>query len=144
MRRIHQRRDVAHRADIDLTAGQKRHRAVEVDGKAALDAVEDHPFAALAFLEFFLEQDPALFPARLFAREHRFAERILNPLEINLDFVPDTNRRVLARERELFHRNPAFGLEPDIDYRQILLDGDNLSFDNGAFFKRGHRERFLQ
>ncbi len=26
----------------------------------------------------------------------------------------------------------------------VDLDGDNLSFDNGAFFKRSHRERFLQ
>src|SRR5262249_50341295 len=42
LRRAQQRGDVAHRPDIDLTAGQKRHRAVEIDGKPALNAAEDH------------------------------------------------------------------------------------------------------
>ena len=41
LRRAHQRADVAHRADVDLAAGQERDGAVEIDGEAALDAAED-------------------------------------------------------------------------------------------------------
>ena len=36
------------RTDIDLAAGQKGHRAAEIDGEAALDAAEDHSFNLLA------------------------------------------------------------------------------------------------
>ncbi len=41
LRRAHQRADVAHRADVDLAAGQERHGAAEVDREAALDPAED-------------------------------------------------------------------------------------------------------
>src|SRR5262249_52851473 len=41
LRHVHQRGDVADRPDVDLTARQERHGAVEVDGEAALDLVED-------------------------------------------------------------------------------------------------------
>ena len=38
---VHQRGDVADRADVDLAARQEGHGAVEIDGEAALDLVED-------------------------------------------------------------------------------------------------------
>src|SRR6185312_14529650 len=41
LRVVHQRRHVADRADVDLRARQEGHGAVEVDGEAALDLVED-------------------------------------------------------------------------------------------------------
>ena len=41
LRVVHQRRDVADRTDVDLRARQEGHGAVEVDGEAALDLVED-------------------------------------------------------------------------------------------------------
>jgi hypothetical protein len=41
LRRVHQRGDVADRADIDLAARQEGHGAVQIDGEAALDLVED-------------------------------------------------------------------------------------------------------
>ena len=37
LRHVHQRADVADRTDVDLAARQERHRAVEIDGEAALD-----------------------------------------------------------------------------------------------------------
>ena len=37
LRHVHQRADVADRTDVDLRARQERHRAVEIDGEAALD-----------------------------------------------------------------------------------------------------------
>ncbi len=51
LRHVHQRGDVAHRADVDLAAGEEGHGAVEVDGEAALDAAEDAALDAAAFAE---------------------------------------------------------------------------------------------
>src|ERR1700733_10291448 len=51
LRVVHQRRDVADRTDVDLRARQEGHGAVEVDGKAALDLVEDNAVDLLVVLE---------------------------------------------------------------------------------------------
>src|SRR5208337_328551 len=69
LRHVHQRRDVAHRPDVDLAARQKGHGAVEVDGEAALDLVEDDALDLLVLLEGLLELDPALLAAGLVARQ---------------------------------------------------------------------------
>ena len=63
LRHVHQRADVADRADVDLAAGQEGHGAAEVDGEAALDAAEDHALDALAGFEFLLELVPGGFAA---------------------------------------------------------------------------------
>src|SRR5262249_2941985 len=47
LRHVHQWGDVADRPDVHLAAGQEGHRAVEIDGEAAFDLVEDD---ALHFL----------------------------------------------------------------------------------------------
>ncbi len=41
LRRVHQRGYVADGADIDLRTRQEGHGAVEIDGEAALDLIED-------------------------------------------------------------------------------------------------------
>ena len=69
--------------------GQERHGAVEIDGEAALDAAEDHAGDAGLFVEGALELDPAFLAAGLVARQHGFAQRVLDPLEIDLDLVAD-------------------------------------------------------
>ena len=48
LRQVHQRADVADRADVDLAAGQEGDGAAEIDGEAALDAAEDHALDAVA------------------------------------------------------------------------------------------------
>src|SRR6185503_2874438 len=58
LRHVHQRADVADRTDVDLAARQERHRAVEIDGEAALDLVEDDAFDLFLFLESLFELDP--------------------------------------------------------------------------------------
>ena len=85
LRLMHQRADVAHGADVDLAARKERHGAVEIDGEAALDLVEDDARDLLALLEHLLEAGPALLAARLVARQHRFTERVLDALEVDLD-----------------------------------------------------------
>src|SRR6185437_16182662 len=65
LRIVHQRRDVADRTDIDLRARQEGHSAVEIDGEAALDLVEDDAVDLFVILERLLELAPALLAPRL-------------------------------------------------------------------------------
>ena len=78
LRRLHQRRHIADRTDVDLAARQKGDGAVEIDGEAALDLIEDDAFDLLLFLEGLFELDPALFAPRLVARDDGLAKRVLD------------------------------------------------------------------
>ena len=133
LRDVHQRRDVAHRANVDLAARQERHGAVEIDGEAALDLIEDDAVDLLVLLERLLELDPALLAARLVARDDGFAERVLDALEIDLDLVADARRRVAAVIGEFLQRDAAFGLQTDVDERHVFFDRDDPALDDGAF-----------
>ena len=82
---IHQRADVADRPDVDLAAGQECHRPAEIDREAALDAAENHALDPLVLSVDLFEPGPGFFAPRLVARQDRFAQRILDALEIDLD-----------------------------------------------------------
>ena len=127
--------DVADRADVDLRARQEGHRAVEIDGEAALDLVEDDALDLLVVLEGLLELAPALLAARLVARQHGLAERILDPLEIDLDGVADLDFALAAGPGEFAQRHAAFGLQADVDDGHVLLDRDDGALDDGAFLQ---------
>ena len=81
--------------------GKEGHGAVEVDGEAALDLVEDDARDLLVLLEHLLEAGPALLAARLVARQHGFTERILDALQVDLDLVADLEVGRLAADAEL-------------------------------------------
>ena len=132
LRHIHQRRDVAHRADVDLAARQEGDGAVEVDGEAALDLVEDDAFDLFALLEGLLELDPALFAPRLVARDHGLAERILDALEVDLDLVADSRRGIAAVVGEFLEGDAALRLQADVDDGHVLFDGDDPALDDRA------------
>src|SRR5262249_10979792 len=51
LRHVHEGRDVADRADVDLRTRQERHGAVEIDREAALDLIEDDARNLLVALE---------------------------------------------------------------------------------------------
>jgi hypothetical protein len=104
LRVVHQRGDVADRTDVDLRTRQEGHGAVEIDGEAALDLVEDDAFDALTLGELLFELDPALFAASLVARQHGFAKRVLDALDIDLDGVADLERAVLGLGAEFLQR----------------------------------------
>ena len=93
LRLVHQRADIAHRANVDLAARKERDRAVEIDGEAALDAAEDHAADAAAVVEGLFQSGPAFLAPRLVARQHGFAERIFDPLDIDFDLVADLHLR---------------------------------------------------
>ena len=141
---VQQGGDVANRADIDLAARQERHRAVEIDGKAALDATKYNPFDALAVFEPFFEYDPGFLTARAFPAEHRFAAPIFDPVEEYLDFVADRQNLFVARGGEFLERNAAFRFQPDIYHRHVVIDRDNDSFDHRSFVLLGFVDRLLE
>jgi hypothetical protein len=135
LRLIHQRRHVADRPDVDLAARQERHRAVEIDGEAALDLIEDDALDLFVAVEGLFELAPALLAPRLVAREHGLAERVLHPLEIDLDRIADLDVSLPARPREFAQRDAALGLGPDVDDGEVLLDADDRPLDDGALLR---------
>ena len=77
----HQRADVAHRADVDLRARQEGRGAAEIDGEAALHAADDGAHHRLVLGEDAFQAGPGFFAAGLVAADHRFAQRVLDPLQ---------------------------------------------------------------
>ena len=144
LRRVHQRADVAHRSHVHLAARQERDGAVEIDGEAALDLVEDDAFDLLLGVEFLLEPRPALLAARLLARQHRLAQRVLDALQVDLDRVADLELGRLAGNGELAHRHAAFHLQADVDHGQVLLDGGDRALDDAALEGIVVGQRFAQ
>src|SRR5690606_7163954 len=112
---VHQRGDVADRADIHLRARQERHGAIQIDGEAALDLVEDDAVDALVIVVLLFELDPALFAAGLVAAQHRFAHRVLDTVDIDVDQRAHLDGAVAGGLAEFLQRDAAFGLEADID-----------------------------
>ena len=93
------------------------------------------PVDLLVAVEGLLELAPALLAARLVARENRFAERILDALEINLDLVADLDLAAAAGAGKFADRDATLGLRADVDQRHVLFDTDDLAFDDGAFLQ---------
>src|SRR5882762_117734 len=144
LRIVHQRGDVADRADIDLGARQERHGAVEIDGEAALDLVEDDAMHLLIVVEGLLELAPAFLAARLVARQHGFAERIFDAVEEHLDLVADLEVGLAAGTVEFAKRHAAFGLEADIDDGHVFFNRNNDALDDGAFLQIAACEGFIE
>src|SRR6185369_12489155 len=135
LRIVHQRRDVADRADVDLGARQEGHGAVEIHGEAALDLVEDHAGDLLVALERLLQLAPALFAASLVARQHGFAKRILDAVEEHLDLVADLEIAVAAGAGKFAQGNAALGLQADVNDGHVLFNCNNLALDDRAFLQ---------
>ena len=102
------------------------------------------PCDLLVVLERLLELAPAFLAARLVAREHRFAERVLDALEIDLDLVADLDLAVAAGAGEFLERDAAFGLRADVDDGDVLLDADDRALDDGAFLQIALAERLFE
>ena len=69
----------------------------------------------LVVLERLFQLAPAFLAARLVARQHRFAERILDAFEIDFDGVADFDLGVAAGAGEFAQRHAAFGFQADVD-----------------------------
>ena len=132
---VHQRGDVADRANVHLRPRQEGHGAVEIDGEAALDLVKDDAGDLLVGLERLLQLAPTLLAPRLVARQHRLTERVLDALQVDLDLVTDLDFGLAAGRREFAERDAPFGLQPDVDDGKVLFDADDLALDDGTFLQ---------
>ena len=133
LRGVHERGDVADRANVHLRTRQEGHGAVQIDGEAALDLVEDEALDALAGVELRFKLDPAFLAACLLAAQHGFAKRVFDALDIDFDFVADLEIGFLALRAEFLQRHAALDLEADIDDRHVFLDGGDDALYDGAF-----------
>ena len=102
------------------------------------------PCDLLAVLEGLLELAPAFLAARLVAREHRLAERVLDALQIDLDVVADLDLVLPAGTGEFPQRHAPFGLGADVDDGEVLFDADDLALDDGAFLRAPLREGLFE
>jgi hypothetical protein len=130
---VHQRTDVADRTNVDLRTRQEGNGAVEIDGVAALDLIEDHARDLLVILECLFKAHPRLFALRLVAREHRFTQRVLDAIEEDLDFFADGQGLVAAGSGKFFQGHAALGLQANVDNGDVFFDRDDDALDDGAF-----------
>src|SRR5579875_212089 len=144
LRRAQERRDVPHRADVDLAARQERNGARKIDREAALDAAEDDALHPLVRLEALLQQRPGLLAARLFARQLRLAVLALHALEEDLDRIARLELGCASGHAEFLERHTPLGFEADVDQHHVVLDGDDLALDHGALEPGGGAEAFIE
>src|SRR6185437_5724362 len=144
LRRAEQGGDIAHRADIDLAAGQERDGAVEIDGEATFDAAENGAVDALVRLKALFEQGPGFLPPRLVAADLRLAVLVFHPFEEDFDDVARLDFGATSRPLEFLEGHPAFGLQPYIDENRVVLDRYHGAFDHRAFEPGAGAERFIQ
>ena len=118
-------------------SGKERDRAVEIDGEAALDAAEDHALhAGSDSLNAFSSRIQLSSRRALSRRQHRFAQRILDALQIDLDLVADLMLAGMPGIENSLRADAALGLQADIDHGVVVLDGDDRALDDGAFLRR--------
>ena len=141
---IHQRGNIADRANVHLAARQEGHSAIEINSEATLDLIENN--AVHFFLSFkgFFKLDPAFFTAGLVTRDDRFTERIFNTLKVNLHDIADVDGLITVRAGKFFQGHAAFGLQADVDHGHIFFDADHGALNNGPFESFGIAIGFLQ
>ncbi len=140
----HQRAGVAHRAHVDLGAGQERHGAAEIDGEAALDAAEDRALDAVLVGIGFLKRSQAASRRALSRLIEASPRAVLDPVEIDLDLVADGDVGRLARICEFLEVDAAFHLVADIDDGLSRLDREDPALDHRTLVRRVDLETFVQ
>jgi hypothetical protein len=72
------------------------------------------------------------------------ASRIFDALQIDLDGVADLDGGLAVRRAELLQRHAAFGLQTDVDDREVLLDADDLALHHLAFDEVAAAQGFFE
>src|SRR4029079_19228389 len=116
----------------------------EIDREAAFDLVEDEALHFLVGVECLLELAPAFLAPRLVARQHRFAQRVFDTLEIDFDLIADLEVSLPSRAGEFTQGHPTLGLQTDIDDGKFLFDADDLALDDGTFLQVSASKRFVE
>ena len=92
----------------------------------------------------FFELVPGGLAARLVAADNRFAARVLDAVEEDLDFVDQRrSQEASPGSCEFFEFDPAFHLVADIDDRLSGFDGNDLALDDRSLVGRVDFEAFV-
>ena len=126
--------EVAHGAHIDLRSGQKGADA-DVDGQAALDALDDAALDHGPFAVGALDLIPDLHPLGFFAGQDDIAVGILGLFQENIDGIAGFDGDLAAIVHKLLNRDDPLGFESDIDNDSAAGDGDDSSLDDFSFGK---------
>ena len=102
------------------------------------------PLNLLVILERRFQLAPAFLAPRLVAREHRFAERVLDALEIDFDLVADFQIGLTAGGCEFAQGHAAFRLQPDVDDGEVLFDADDGALDDRTFLQVSGPKGFIE
>ena len=102
------------------------------------------PCTFLAAVERLLQLAPAFLAPRLVARQHRLAERVFDPLEINFDIVADLEVGLPSGAGEFTQGHASFGLQTDVDDGEFLFDADDLALDDGTFLQVSAAKGFFE
>ena len=129
---IQQRRDIAHRTHVDLTARQEGNSASEINHKAALDTAEDHAIGALVVIESLFEHHPGFLAAGALAAQYGLATAVFHAVEKDLHRVANLDLSIVGGRGEFLQGHPALGLETDIDDRHLVIDSNHGPCDHSA------------
>src|ERR1043165_1890580 len=127
-----QRIEVAHRANVDLRAGQEGAHP-NVDGEAALDPLDDAADHDLALGVGLLDLVPDFHLLGFFTREHDVALAIFGALEKHVDDVARLHGDFTVLVEELVNLNDAFRFVADVDDHFGRGDLENRPLDDLAF-----------
>src|SRR5690606_1110070 len=105
---------IAHRPDVDQRSRQERTHILDIDRETALDLARDASGDGVVAGLHFLQLVPYQRALGLLAREHGFAETILDRVEGDLDVVADIDLEVTVLVAELLDRDDAFGFQARI------------------------------
>ena len=130
---IHQGSNVTDRTNINLRTRQEGHGTIQINRVTTLDLIEDHAIDLLLGFESHFKLDPAFFATGFVTGNHGFAERVFNPVEIDLDFIADDRQTFTAKAGKFFERHAPFCLQAQINDRHIFFDSDHAAFDNRTF-----------
>src|SRR5205085_12186728 len=106
--------EIAHRANINLAAGQESLNAADVHAQTAFDAISDVRRQRDIVLVGILDLIPSLHAHGVSAREFDIALVVFELLDENIHLIADLDHELIA-DFELFERHDAFGLKADVD-----------------------------
>ena len=128
---------IADRTHVHQRTWQERTDVLDVDGEAALDLAGDLAGHGLVAFHGFFQLVPHHGALGLLARQHGFAEAILECVQRDLDLVADLHFELTVFTLELLDRHDAFGLQAGVDDDHVRADLDHLGGDDAAGLELG-------
>src|SRR3954470_7040617 len=123
--------EVAHGLEVHLRTGQERARAAEVDGEAALYALDDDSLDGLLLVVRLLDIVPGFEALRLLVRELNHA--LFHAVGHHFDLVAGWDLDVAIVVLYLLEWNEAFGLGAEVDDHMFVGDLDDGALDYTFF-----------